>query len=97
MSDLAAYEAMVDEETVCMERIETFEAIHTYLIDFAYAQGERLHLQSVEKALHALVSLEQEQRITLSHVRLHKARMAARHREKGGSKASSPPRNENCN
>ena len=95
MSDLVAYEALVDEETACMERIETFEAIHTYLIDFAYAQGERLHLQSVEKALHALVSLEHEERITLSHARLHKARMAAVHRGEGGSIASCPPRYEN--
>lgn len=95
MKDLAAYEAMVDEETACMERIETLEAIHECLIDFAYAQGERLHLQSVEKALHALVSLEQEQRITLSQVRLHKARMAAMHREKGSGMASCPPRYEN--
>lgn len=63
MSELAAYEALVDEETACVERVETFEAIQAQLIDYVYSQGEWLDFQSLEKALHALVSLEHEERI----------------------------------
>lgn len=97
MNDLDAYEALVSEETELIRRMQTLEAVRLHFIDLSYMQGDKLHMLALEDVLNALASLENEVRVSLSHVCLHKARMAAMVRDKGGDKASCPPRNENCN
>jgi hypothetical protein len=95
VNDRNEYEALVGEETDLIRRMQTLEAAQLRFIDLVYTQGDRLHMLALEDVLNAIVCLENEVRVSLSHVCLHKAVMAARSRDKGGDSASCPPRNEN--